>query len=506
MSRLAAVEIERFIGRYSIGRDSNPFNTTGSLHFLRIKVPGGFITSDQLRGVAELAARYARGRAEITDRQDIQLHWIRAEDSLEIFAIMDKMGFTTDMCGQGFAGARYGDPRNIVCCPASGIERDEILDGSSLMRRLTSFFVGNPDFLDMPRKFKFSISGCGSDCTRAEINDLAFVAVKKGDEVGFTLLVGGSVGSSLPGPRLARPTGVFVRPEDAFDVAVATIEIHRDYGNRESKAKARFKWLIENWGVDKFLAMLEEKTGLTLESYDGPVFLRASSHEGIQPQRQEGYYYVNVPLVDGRLTSEEMIRIADLADVYGAGELRLTPTQNIIIPYVKDKEGLLRRLEDLGFSFDVPRLRWVSIGCSSDFCGKTRSPHAKQMLVEIIDHLVSRFGREALDEAGFRIHINGCPNNCCASRIAEIGLIGRLILKDGERIQAYDVFLGGGFGINPSFGRLIEDRVPAGEIKYKIASLFENYLRLREPQEGLREFCNRHTEDELRAFLRVEEG
>jgi sulfite reductase beta subunit-like hemoprotein len=506
MTGLAAVEIERFIGRYSIGRDSNPYNATGSLHFLRVKVPGGFITSDQFRGVAELARKYGRGRAEITDRQDIQLHWIRAEDSLEIFAAMDKMGFTTDMCGQGFTGARYGDPRNIVCCPASGIEKDEILDGYPLMRKLTDFFVGNPDFLDMPRKFKFSISGCGSDCTRAQINDLAFVAVKKGDEVGFTLLVGGSVGSSLPGPRLAKPTGVFVRPEDAFDVAVATIEIHRDYGNRESKAKARFKWLIENWGVEKFLAVLKEKTGLTFESYDGPIFRGSSSHEGVQSQKQDGYYYVNVPLIDGRLTSEDMVRIADLADEYGACELRLTPTQNIIIPHVKDKDALLRRLEDMGFSLDVSRLRWASIGCSSDFCGKTRSPHAKQVLREIVEYLESHFSREVLDEAGFRIHINGCPNNCCASRIAEIGLIGRLVVKGGETIQAYDILLGGGFGQNPAFGRLIEDRVPAGELKFKIASLLENYLKNRESSESLREFCNRHTDEELRAFLRPNNG
>ena len=150
-------DLEKFVGRFSIGRDSNPLNITGSPHFLRFKVPGGFLSCEQFLGVAELATEYSHGKIEITNRQDIQLHWIRAEDSLTIFEVMDELGFTTDMCGQGFSGARYGDARNIICCPTSGIEEREILNGYPLMRKLTDFLVGNPDFQDMPRKFKFSI-------------------------------------------------------------------------------------------------------------------------------------------------------------------------------------------------------------------------------------------------------------------------------------------------------------------------------------------------------------
>ncbi len=502
MLRLETVDIKRFIGRYSIGRDSNLFNPTGSLHFLRIKVPGGFLTSEQFRSIAGLADRYGRGKAEITDRQDIQLHWIKAEESLEIFAAMEELGFTTDMCGQGFGGARYGDPRNIICCPASGIEKDEIINGYPLMKELTEFFVGNQDFLDMPRKFKFSISGCGSDCTRAGINDLAFIGVKKGETAGFTLLVGGSIGHSLPGPRLAKPTGVFVKPEEAFDVAVATIEIHRDYSNRESKAKARFKWLIENWGLEKFLSKLEEKLGRSLERYDGPIFVKDSLHEGVQPQKQDGYYYVNIPLLGGRLTSKEMIKIADLADEYGNGELRLTPTQNIIIPNVKDKESLIRSLKKLNFPLEGSILRWTSMGCSSDFCGKTLSPHAKEVMKNLIDHLEREFDEKTLDEAKLRIHVNGCPNNCCATLIADIGLGGKIVRKDGEMKQTYDIFLGGNYGTEALFGRLIEEKVPAEEINARIASLLKNYLKRKKPSESFTEFCNRHTREELQEYLK----
>jgi sulfite reductase beta subunit-like hemoprotein len=166
------------MGRFSLGRDSNPMNPTGSLHFLRLKVSGGLLTAEQLLGVADLAEEYGRSRAEITNRQDLQLHWIDAEDALEIFSRMDELGFTTDMCGQSFSGARYGDARNVVCCPVSGIDQDELLNGYPLMKEMSQFFIGNPDFQDMPKKFKFSISGCRFDCTRAITNDLSFVAVK----------------------------------------------------------------------------------------------------------------------------------------------------------------------------------------------------------------------------------------------------------------------------------------------------------------------------------------
>ncbi len=484
-------DIGRFVGRYSIGRDSNPFDNTRSLHFLRVKVPGGFITSQHFRCIAELSKTYGRGQAELTDRQDIQLHWIRAEDALDIFSVMDDMGLTTDMCGQGFVGPRYGDPRNIVCCPASGIELNEILNGSSLVKDLTDFFVGNHNFLDLPRKFKLSVSGCGSDCTRAEVNDLALVAVKKGDEVGFTLLVGGSIGSSLPGPRLARHIGVFIEPQDAIDVVVETLEIHRDYGNRESKAKARFKWLIEEWGLNKFGTVLEEGLGKTLERYEGPVFLRETDHEGVQPQSQQGQYYVNIPMLGGRLVDSEMNLIADLSEDYGSGQLRLTPRQNIIIPNVREKDALLRQLEKAGFSFNRSILRWRSIACPSDFCGKTQSHHAKEVLKEIVEHLERCFDSRVLDEAGFRIHISGCPNDCCASTTADIGLSGKLIKEGNETTQAYDVHIGGRLGSEARFGRLTEEKVPAPALKQKIAPLFGNYLEKREPSETLGDFYNR---------------
>jgi sulfite reductase beta subunit-like hemoprotein len=499
--KLNVDDVNRFMGRYSLGRDSNPLNSTDSPHFLRIKVPGGFLDSKQLRRIADLTKTYSRGQAEITNRQDLQLHWIDAKDALEIFSVMDELGFTTDMCGQGFSGARYGDARNIVCCPVSGIEKDELLNGTSLLKELSDFFIGNPDFQDMPRKFKFSISGCGSDCTRAITNDLSFVGVKKDSDVGFTLLVGGSMGASLPGPRLATPTGVFVQTEDAFNVAVATIEIHRDYGSRESKAKARFKWLLHNWGLKKFLSILEEKVGKHLEPYDGPIFLRNGEHEKLQPQNQEGYSYMNIPRIGGFLSSDEMSSLADLAEEYGSGDLRLTPTQNIIIPNVKEKDLLVKVLEEQEIPIYGSNLRWNSMGCASDFCGKTTTIHAKEVYREVVDHLEKHFDNELLNEAGFRIYVSGCPNNCCANLIAEIGLAGKLTKEKGIMKQHYDILLGGGLGTKPTMGRTVEENVPIYKLKLKIESLLTIYFEKRKTSESLKEFCNRTTKEELRLYL-----
>lgn len=493
------LNFERFIGKYSIGRDSNPNNITGSPHFLRVKVPGGIITGNQLIQVAKLTQKYSNGKAEITNRQNIQLHWIDPEDTPVIFGELERIGFTTDMCGQGFRGARLGDVRNIVCCPVSGIVKNEVHDGSSLMNKLTEFFVGNTNFLDMPRKLKFSISGCGVDCTRAWINDLAFVAVRKLGDVGFTLLVGGSSGVSLPGPRMAKRSGIFISLDNAFDVAVAAAEIHRDFGSRESKAKARLKFLIEDWGVEKFVCKIEEKLGLKFDTFDGHIF-RNDDHSSIQHQRQDGLLWVNIPLIDGRLTSIQMSRIGELSNEFGSGELRITPTQNIIIPNVTDVEKLLEHLKP-HFTLNGPRLKWTSIACSSDFCGKSLEPHAKQLLKDILEYIAENNSSNALDETSIKIHVSGCQNNCCPSNTAEIGLRGKQLSQNNEKKQVYDIILGGSLGTVPSFGRVVKENIDPNEIKYRISSLLENYLRNKKPRQSFKDYCENHNVDELAAYL-----
>lgn len=487
------LDIERFVGRYSLGKDSG----LGSTHFLRVKVPGGFITSDQFRGVADLSERYGRKYAEVTDRQDIQLHWIEAEDALDIFSRMEEMGFATDMCGQGFKGARYGDVRNIVCCPLSGVARDEVIDVYPILKRISDFFIGNTEFLDLPRKFKIAMTGCGKNCVGLELNDLGLIAVKKGEEVGFTAMIGGGIGPSLPGPKLAEPFRIFIEPDDVFSVVKASIEIHRDNGNRENKAKARFKWLISEWGVERFKRTLEDKLGRKIDDYDAVPSLTREDHIGVQAQKQEDMFSVTIPLIGGVLSSDKMVKIAEAADEYGTGDIRLTPLQNVIVVNVQDTDGILKFLEKSGISMSGSRLRYTTIGCASDFCGKTINHHAKEMVKEILDYLEGKF--KEFDELDFTMNISGCPNDCGRWKIADIGLRATSIRVNGERRQGYHIYLKD----DAKLEAITTQGVPAEQIKYMIEGLLSEYLARRRGSESLGNFCDRRSVDELRSYLEV---
>ncbi len=304
----------------------------------------------------------------------------------------------------------------------------------------------------------------------------------------------------MPGPRLAQPTSIFIRPEDAYDIAIATVEIHRDHGNRESKSKARFKWLINDWGIKRFRMALEEKIGKKLENYDGPIYLNDNDHSGIRPQSQEAYCYVNVPLIGGLMTIREMIILAELAKEHGNSELRLTPQQNVIIPNIIDEKMVIKKLERSGFNLGGSKLWWNSMGCASDFCGKTKEPHAKEIVNDIINHLETCFDSEFLNDAKFQIYASGCPNNCCAAEIAGIGLEGKLFKEGGEMKQYYSLLVGGGPGRHYS-ARQIDVKVSANELKYTVETLLERYRKGRRAKESLEEFCNRHHVDDLKSYL-----
>lgn len=489
-------DLERFVDRYSLGRDGGK----GSRHFLRIKVPGGELTSDQFRSIAQISDDYGKGYAEVTDRQDIQLHWIEGKHAPEIFLRLERLGFTTDKCGQAFPGARYGDVRNIVACPVSGVNQNELIDVRPLVKQMNDFFVGNKDFLDMPRKYKISVTGCELGCTKPEIQDLGLVAVKRGNEVGFTAFVGGSLGSSQPGPRFARPLEIFIKPDEVFEVTKALAEIHRDHGNRESKPKARFKWLVETWGIEKLRGELEEKLGRELDRYEfeGPR-ISGEEHLGVQKQRQAGYF-INIPLVGGGLSSEKMRSIADLADDFGSGELRLTPYQNLILINIREDkvDETLARLDRIGLTVGSPPLRWTSIGCAADFCvfGKSAEPYPKQMMMEIINHLESRFGK-SLDDMKLKIKITGCPNGCGLHLIGDIGLLSLEIKGNGAK-KSYNLYLGGGLGVGASLGELMVKMVEPERVKTMIEKLVAACIR--DGFKNFREFCQSRTIEELKSI------
>ena len=307
------------------------------------------------------------------------------------------------------------------------------------------------------------------------------------------------MGSSLPGPRLAKPLPIFVHPEDVFDIAVAVIEIHRDNSNRESKAKARFKWLLESWGMDRFLRELTEKMGRRFDNYEGQVFKWNDTHIGVRQQKQADLYYVAVPFITGRLSSRDMVTLADLADEYGNGDLRFTPTQNVLIVGVRDRDALLTALDQAGFNCHGSELRWTSMGCASDYCGKTASPHSKELLKATITQLEARYDRDQL--RGIRVNVSGCPHNCCANLISEIGLTGVLTKEANELVQHYNLLLGGTSGPHPALGRLITTRIPAEVVPETIEVFLDNFLKQQRDGESLAAFCQRQTPNALQELV-----
>ncbi len=487
-------DFERLADRFALGIDRGE----GSRHFLRIKVPNGIITSQQLKAIFNLAAKFGKGYTEITDRQDIQLHWIEPEEGIEVFKSLDSLGFTTDKCGQSYPGAKYGDVRNIVGCPVAGVDRNELIDASPMVKKLNDYFAGNQNYLNLPRKFKTSISGCQIGCTVPEVNDLSFIAVRNQSGVGFAVLAGGGAGAP---PMLAKPLGMLVWPEDVFDVAVAVVEIFRDHGKRDSKAKARFKWLVAEWGAQKLRAVIEEKMSKRFDDYSLGRIQTGGEHTGIQPQKQEGYFYVNVPVLGGNLTNGQLLRISDLGERYGSGELRLTASQNIIIINVPKRNlySLKEELKGIGHSLEAPRMRWTTIACAGNFCGKApESP--KQRVREILAQLEDEFAGD-LNGLDLRLAVSGCPNACGRHVAADIGLQAVKVKVDGGMDTGYDMYLRQGNGEYASLAKLAKKGIIVGKVGDTVKVIVSAYMESRKDSESFGEFCSRHSREELESLL-----
>lgn len=493
-SNSSSKDLDALRDRYVLGKDK----CDDSNYFLRIKIPNGKLNAEQLKAIADLSAAYGRGYAEITDRQNIQLHWVESEKALEIFTKLGEIGFSTDHGGQGIPTAHCGDVRAVVSCPAAGIDKHELIDTWPIVKQLDSYFNGNKDFLDLPRKLKIAVSGCSLHCGNPEVQDLAFVAVRRpSGEVGFAVLVGGTVAAV---PQLARQLNVIVKPEEILDVAKCTAEIFRDFGAREIKAKARFRWLVDSWGTEKLRKTMEDKMGKTFEPY---VLERLPScrgeHVGVQPQKQEGKSYINIPIVSGILSSEKMLKIAEAAEEFGNGELRLTPFQNVILANIPDKSASLavKNLEENGYSLNNSCLKWTTIACAGNFCGKTIG-HPKNDAKETIDYLEARFG-DNLRNIKVRVSFSGCPNGCARHLIADVGLQGMALISEGKNVPGYNLHIRGNTG-KPSLGKLIQRGVRAEHVKFALANLIDAYLK-NDASLSFSEYRNTKTTEELQTIV-----
>ena len=468
---------------------------------MRVGVPNGLLRIDQARVLAEIARRHGRNLADITVRQNIQYHWLTIESLPEIMEALDAVGLSPK-------GACGDVVRNVTGCPLAGIAHDELIDASPLAFEISRALQANDDFYNLPRKFKISATGCPVWCSYPEINDIALTAVKRGDEVGYSVRVGGGLSNE---PHLAVRLNAFVRQDQAVAVVRAIVEIFRDQQVlRESRERARLKYLFmkEGWTAERFLFEIESRLGYTLD----PAVEEAlpddilRDHAGIHRQRQPGLAYVGASVLRGRLTGDQLAAAADLAERFGStesaslGELRLTAMQNLLlvnIPRANARE-LARELDHLGLHVEGSAFWRGGIACTgTEFC-KLAITETKGFLRWLVDEMEERLPQ--FDQQ-LRLHVTGCPNSCGQHWIADIGLEGKKIKQNGQLTDAYYFCVGGSVGKHAGTARPVGFRTPAALVPDALERLLRRYLAQREPGEILRAWFARRTDDELRATL-----
>jgi sulfite reductase (ferredoxin) len=466
---------------------------------MRIAMPNGLLTSHQLRTIADLAQRHARGVADITVRQNIQLHWLPIEAIPEIIDTLESVGLSCK-------GACGDVARNVTGCPLAGVAADELYDASPLVLEASAAVCGRSEFYDLPRKFKICITGCPVWCSYPEINDIGFTAVERTlrgrREVGFSLRVGGGLSTE---PHLAARLNAFVRPDQVVHVVRATAELFRASGIlREHRKRARMKYLFMNfgWTPETFLEELNRRLGFALDSAveEHPPSDVFRDHVGIYAQKQPGLCYVGASVVRGRITPEQMHLAADLAELFGTGELRATIMQNLLMVNIpKDKtETVARELDSAGLPVAGSPFRRGAVSCTgTEFCklAITETKGFTRWLVDELEERVPQFDQQ------LKLHVTGCPNSCGQHWIADIGLEGKKIKQGKDVVDAFYFSLGGALGQYQRIARPVGYRCPATETPDAIARLLGAYLDSREPGENLRAYFARYSDEELRAQL-----
>ncbi len=465
---------------------------------VRIRIPGGLLRSDQLRTIAAVTERYAKGTADLTVRQNIQLHWVTIESLPEVLDALWRAGLTTmGSCGD--------DTRNITGCPLAGVDADEICDASPLGLEANQFFVGNAEFYNLPRKFKICITGCKVWCAYPEINDVGLTAIRRaGDdsEIGYSLRVGGGLSTD---PHLAVRLNAFVRQHQVIPVLKGIAEIFRESEKlRENRERARLKFLFlkHGWTADSFQHELEQRIGFRLEpaAEERPPQDVYRDHVGIHQQKQPGYCYVGAAVLRGRITAQQMQAAADLSDRFANGELRTTNMQNLLIVNVprQNVDTLASQLNSAGLLVAGSPFWRGAIACSgSEFCklAITETKSFSRWLVEELEERLPGFDQH------LKLHVTGCPNSCGQHWIADVGIEGKKIKVGDRMVDAYYFCVGGAVGLHQSVARPIGYRCPASEVPDAIERLLRRYLDERLPAENLRRFFARYSDEELRECL-----
>lgn len=478
-------------------------------HFmLRLRIPNGYLRPAQLREIAQIAKDHARGFGDITTRQCIQLHWLTIENFADILPRLERVGLVSKFaCGD--------TPRNVVGCPLAGLLKDEILDARPAVAATNQMFLdGNKEFSNFPRKFKSAVAGCHLHCHQPQINDIgAFGVARKNpqtgeEERGFGIVIGGGLSTT---PHIAQGLRVFIKPEQLPAVSRGIAHVFRDFGYREKRTRARMKFLVADWGWQKFRDELEKDLGFALEHDDSivcPPLAPHTDHMGTGPQKQEGLSYVGIPIERGRITADQMFSAAYLAERFGGAgkaEIRLSNKQNLILANMPTEHlsSLTNELEAAGLSPHVPLWRTNLVSCTgTQFCNLA-IVETKERAAKILKFLEE----ECEIDSPIMVSVTGCPNSCGQYQIADIGLMGVVCNFRGQRgTEAYNILLGGALGSEAGFAQLTLKKVPADFVHVAIKQIVDAYKANRtDENETFREFVRRHTPEQLSGWLKIPE-
>ena len=492
----------RWWGLYTQRRPGIDGGRTGTLEpeelddcyfMMRVRIDGGALTTEQLRVVGDISRLYARDTADITDRQNIQYHWIRIEDVPAIWEQLEAVGLsTTEACGDC--------PRVVLGSPVAGIAAEEIIDGTPAIEEIKRRYIGNREFSNLPRKYKTAISGLQD--VAHEVNDISFVGVVHPQYgPGFDLWVGGGLSTN---PKIAQRLGAWVPRDEVPEVWAGVTAVFRDYGYRRLRHRARIKFLIADWGAARFREVLETEY-LHRPLVDGPAPQPPPApidHIGVHRQH-DGKFYIGVAAAAGRVSGTTLVDVAKVAERAGCTRVRLTPYQKLVVLDVAQPEvdGLVAELNQLGLRADPSPWRRAVMACTGiEFC-KLAIVDTKNRAITLVAELEQRLAdlQSTLDTP-VSVHLNGCPNSCARIQVADIGLKGQLVTDaQGNQIEGFQVHLGGGLGLDSGFGRKLRGhKVTSAELASYVERVVRGYAQQRGPGERFAQWVARADESALR--------
>jgi len=480
---------------------------------MRIKIAGGVLTPTQLRTIGEIANRYGKGYGELTTRQNVQLHHLQLRHLPEIFATLEANGLTT-------VGGCGDNVRNITGCPVAGIDGEELFDATETLREAAAFFYGNREYSDLPRKHKITVACCPYQCNLPEMHCIALIGALHEGQEGYTVRIGGGLSTA---PRISQDMEVFIPRAEALTLLKAILDLWKaDTRYRVSRVKARFKFMVDDYGPERIRELVEQQLGRALPRVPAPPSIGYTDHLGVHAQRQPGRSYVGFPVSYGWMNGDQMIAVADLVESFG-GDVRITRQQNFIIGGVPNErlDEVIGRIAAIGYPLEVNRLRGSSIGCTGEpFCNYAVT-ETKYRLKQLVEYLEAEFGSEV---EGLRLQLDGCPHSCGQHWLGDIGIQGTTARErsaEGAKQQAYDIYLRGGIGTRATIGTPLIRRVPSETLHLHVANLYRAYLAERAALAGdaaramaeqahrgvqlgdtfdFKAFCDRHTDAELFAF------